>query len=396
MMTFLLTAKPLRLLSISLLAFSAYTHAAIELGDASSPQGQLGIGGAIRAKYQYKDFTGDSNDSKLEFADAKLVMDYTSPHWLARIDYRCYQNQQLCDLSTLVDAWVGYKIDEQQQMIAGVNTIPFGMAQYWGNTYYEGLMYTVGLEDTHNLGIKYQYQSPQNELQLGFYPSDAGNYTGDSVDSSRFHANMVKADDLSSGTNTQEKNMLIGRVAHTFGPANRKDGLKTQLGASYLYSSVENKRTRLDGTRQAWTLFADSFWQRWNLKLAGGQQYLRNKDNLFGNYTTFGAFDFPYNIANRGDFYSAEINYNWPASYGKLTDIKPYLNYATYHKKATGFQDSTRIISGLMFNYDSWGIQAEYILSKNDPMVGGTLDSLAQGDGKGWNRLLYISLGYYF
>ncbi|MER8055468.1 hypothetical protein ABS210_18725, partial [Acinetobacter pittii] len=39
---------------------------------------------------------------------------------------------------------------------------------------------------------------------------------------------------------------------------------------------------------------------------------------------------------------------------------------------------------------------AEYIMSKNDPFIGGTQDSLAKGDDNQWNKLLNLTLFYYF
>ncbi|MCU4490508.1 hypothetical protein KTI26_15255 [Acinetobacter ursingii] len=48
------------------------------------------------------------------------------------------------------------------------------------------------------------------------------------------------------------------------------------------------------------------------------------------------------------------------------------------------------------FNYKKVGIQGEYILSRNDPMTGSGADGLAQGDSNQWNKLFYLSIGYYF
>jgi hypothetical protein len=48
------------------------------------------------------------------------------------------------------------------------------------------------------------------------------------------------------------------------------------------------------------------------------------------------------------------------------------------------------------FNYKAIGIQGEYIWSRNDPMTGGGANGLAQGESNQWNKLFYLSLGYYF
>lgn len=355
--------------------------------------GKLDIGGAVRAKYQYKDFA-QTDKSKLEFADTKLVINYSSPTWLAYGDYRCYRIDTLCDLSMLVDAWVGYQFDPGQQLTLGMMTVPFGPSQYWGNTYYEGTMYNLGLEDVHNPGIKYQYKTATNELSLGFYPQDGGRYVGQSHDAARFSANLIQADDLTNGTHLHEKNILIGRVSHY---VEYSDRLNQTLGASYWHSSLDNKQTGQSGGRNAWNVFSSTDWQQWNATLVAGQHRLDNKEMNLPDISTFGAFDYSYNLANDYNFYSADVSYSWPVNYGKLSNIKPYLNYSMMDKQQNGFANSERLISGLGFSYGAVSVFAEYMLGKNDAMIAGDANSYAQGDkNASWKKLLYISIGYYF
>lgn len=65
-------------------------------------------------------------------------------------------------------------------------------------------------------------------------------------------------------------------------------------------------------------------------------------------------------------------------------------------KDEDGYKDSERLIAGVYFNYKAIGIQGEYIMSKNDPMVGGSANGLAQGSSNDWDKLFYLSIGYYF
>ena len=83
--------------------------------------------------------------------------------------------------------------------------VDFGFGEFWGSSYYETLLNTVGLEDIDNLGIKYKFADDKYNLTLGFYPTDGGNYKGTSKDSSRYSGNFVEADDLTTGTNIEEK-----------------------------------------------------------------------------------------------------------------------------------------------------------------------------------------------
>ena len=379
------------LLACLLLGLASQAGHAVEV--AIDGPGKLEIGGAVRTKYQYQDFA-QIDKSKLEFADSKLVINYSSPTWLAYADYRCYRTEELCDLSMLVDAWVGYQFDPQQQLSIGMMPVPFGPGQYWGSTYYEGTAYNLGLEDTHNPGIKYQYKTPNNELSLGFYPQDGGNYIGQSNDASRFSANLAQGDDLANGTNIEEKNMLIGRVSHQF---KQSAQLNHTVGASYWHSTLENQQNSQSGDRNAWNVFGSSNWKQWNTTLVAGQHRLDNQDMQLPDISTFGVFDYSYNLANDYDFYSAELSYSFAKPYGKFSNIKPYLNYSVMDKQAKGFATSQRLISGIGFNYGPMGIFAEYMIGKNDAMVGGDANSYAQGSADAnWKKLLYISIGYYF
>ena len=135
------------------------------------------------------------------------MLGYENPNWIAGADARCYQYDRLCDAIFLKKAWVGYKLSDQQRVTAGLQPVDFGFGEFWGSSYYETLLNTVGLENIDNLGIKYKFADDKYNLTLGFYPTDGGNYKGTSKDSSRYSGNFVEADDLTIGTNIKEKNI---------------------------------------------------------------------------------------------------------------------------------------------------------------------------------------------
>ncbi len=181
------------LITTSLLTFSLSSHAALTFGNAE--EGQLKVSGTVRAKYVY-DFDSEPSTSKFSFNDAVLWLDYNSPKWIGRLDYRVYEYYgRLGDANWLTDAWMGYKINDNSKIIAGLNPVPFGLGRFWGNTYYLGIANSAGWEDVHNLGVKYDFNDGINEAQLAFYPTDGGTYRGKSKDSSRFSINPVNADD---------------------------------------------------------------------------------------------------------------------------------------------------------------------------------------------------------
>lgn len=376
----------------------SYASGDLSWGDKRADTGQLAISGAVRTRFQHKDFfdetsEGKNNDWKL--ADLKLVIHYENPKWLAQADTRCYQYDSLCDAVFLHSAWAGYKINEQQTLSVGLQPVDFGFGRFWGSSYYETLFNTLGYEDVHNLGVKYQLKQQDIQLTLGFYPTDGGNFKGTSKDSSRYTGNFVEADNLSVGTNIEEKNMWVSRLSKTF-TLDEPNEFSSQLGASFWYSELENKKIDLNGDKLNWNIFNITHYQNWEGMLLVGQQKIDNKDQQMPNSSTLGAFDYAYNIANDGKYVMAELNYSFDKEFNGINGIKPYISYSQFFKDQEGYKDSNRIITGLAFNYKKIGVQAEYIISRNDSMVGGTLESLAEGDNNHWNKLFYLAIGYYF
>ena len=371
----------------------------LSLGDPKAETGEVKVSGAIRTRFLYKDFVNPANEGSAnndwKLADVKLVLGYENPNWIASMDTRCYQYESLCDAIFLKDAWVGYKFNNEQRLTVGLQYVDFGNDRLWGNSYYETILNTVGLEDIQNLGVKYQFKNEDYHLALGFYPRDGGNYKGTSKDSSRYSGNFVKADDLQEGTNIEEKNMWIGRASKKL-ELNKDYALKTEVGGSYWYSDLENKRTHVDGSRKAWNIFAVTELNSWQWLFMTGAQDIKNGDDLHPQYSTIGAFDYPYQVANNAKFLVNEVSYAVKQPLYKLENIKPYISYSQFFKDEAGYKDSERINAGMYFNYKDIGIQGEYIWSKNDPMTGGSSNGLAKGDSNRWDQLFYLSIGYYF
>ncbi len=376
----------------SSIAISQWGYAGLTFGDKESTAGQVDIGGAIRGKYVYDDYS-DPTTSKFSFSDAILRIDYESNKIIGHLDYRAYEYYgHLGDASWLTDAWVGYKIDDKNKVIAGLNPVPFGIDRFWGKTFYLGMGNAMGLEDVHNLGLKYQHKTESNQLDLAFYPTDGGNFQGHSKDSRRYSINMVNADDyVVNGTNTKEKNMLVARYVHQF----KYDDLNYKLGASAWYSDIENKNTHATGSRKVWSIFTDMNYENWSMNLLLGHQKIDNKDDLYPDHITLGGFDASFNSATEGDFFSTEVSYLFPQKFEYINSIRPYINYSGYINKKGDSADSFRIIPGLSFMLKDITIQAEYLIGKHDPYLGDA-NGLANGSNDKWNKKANVSIAYYF
>lgn len=380
-------------LSTALMAVIYPSYAGVSFGNSDGEYGKLTLSGYVRANYQDKHYGESVSDQKIRFDAAQLKLDYERGPLFGHAEYRCYQYDRLCDFSTLVDGYVGYKLNKTDQVVAGVQPIPFGPGRFWGNSLYGSMSTTAGLEDVHNLGLNYHFELPTaTKFDVGYFAVDGGNYTGSTQDSGRYTANYVSSDDPNK-TDLQEKNMWVGRVTQDINLG--INGLTTQLGGSYWTSDIENKAASSDGRRHAWALFGKANYGNFNVTLTGGKNDVTNQNQLNPNQSIMGSYDSEYYVANKGMFYTADVGYSFK-NVKQIGNITPYFMYSQYDKDQDSMKDSIRNIIGVSIDHKQLSLVAEYIMSKNDPFIGGTQDSLAKGDDNQWNKLLNLTLFYYF
>ncbi|KAA8735696.1 hypothetical protein F4V57_02575 [Acinetobacter qingfengensis] len=375
-------------LFVAILAFGSLSTTAqagaLTIGDETTDKGALTLSGFLRAKYQDKSWS--DNDHKLTFDAAKVNLDYKSPKFFGHIEYRCYQFDKLCDFSSLVDGYVGYNINKTDNLTLGLQPVPFGPSRFWESNWYGGIVTQFGLEDVHNLGVKYHFQ-PFNatDVDLAYFAKDGGKY-GSSSDASRYTANYVESLD--------EKNMWIARISKDLKLS--EDGkLNAKVGGSYWYSDIDNKVNNLTGDRKAWALFSTISYDNLALTLTGGKNKVNNKDTTSPDISTMGSFKDYYDVANKGTFYTADVSYAFK-NVGNIGTITPYAMYSTYKKDTEGFKDSTRSILGVSVDHKQLTFVAEYIMGKNDFNIGGTSASYGAGDDNGNNHLLNLQVLYNF
>lgn len=392
-----MNTKFYRDVATGLFIFSLATpsFAGITFGDPKADTGALTVSATLRAKYNYKDYGEDIDpDNSIKFDAAILNFGYESPKVFGSAQWRCYQWSDLCDFSTLVSAYAGYRLNETDNITLGLQPVPFGPSRFWDSSFYAGMNYTLGLQDTLNLGVNYHAELPSaTKFDLAYFARDGGNYTGTvDNDTARYSANAVKTDDPTM-TSLKEKNMFVARVIQDLDFINNDD-LKMAVGGSYWYSSIDNKRNNQDGSRKAWSLFNTINYQNLGITLTGGQLKIDNKDPI-SNYSTFGSFDTEYNIANKGLFYSIDVNYAFKNVRDNL-NITPYLVLSGFNKDQKGYKDSQRNIIGAAWNYKNIAVYTEYVMSKNDVFIGGNADSFAAGDDNKWNKLANVIFTYTF
>ncbi|MDO7383816.1 hypothetical protein RKQ52_01540 [Acinetobacter baumannii] len=362
-----------------------------QIGDSRSDLGSITFSGWLRANIQDKSYS--DNEHKLKFDAAKFALQYDAKQLFGNFEYRCYQFDQICDFSSLVNANLGYKIDQNNRVTLGVQDVPFGPGRGWSTNWFGGIAVTAGLEDVHNLGINFNSQITDNtKIDIAYFARDGGNYVGHGKDASRYSVNYVEPDDPNN-TYLQEKNMIVTRIDQKL--PQWVDGLNISLGGSYWYSQLDNKTNNETGHRNSWAIFSRANYNNVNLTLTGGKNKITNKDPLQPDYSVMGSFDTNYYVANDADFYTIDINYTFKDPHSRFS-LTPYATYSLYKKNVDDYKSSTRHAIGTQLDIKKFSFAAEYIIGKNDAFINGNSQSLAMGDDNTSNKMLNLLFFYNF
>lgn len=338
----------------------------------------------MKTKYEEKSWT--NSDQKIAFDSAKFKLNINKDDLYSYAEYSCYQFKTICDFSSLINLYGGIKFNNKSNLTIGLQPMPFGPSRFWESNNYGGIVTQVGLEDIHNIGIKYHNIYKNNtDIELGYFIEDGGNYIGESIDSARYSSNLVDAND--SSMRLEETNMFVVRLK-------RNIFLDNSIGISYWKGDVKNKNNNKNGSREAISIFGNANIKNTKVNIVLGRNNIRNKDDLNSDKSIFGSFDDDYYVANKGMFYTFDISYPIEDLISGST-ITPYMMFSGYNKDKEGYETSKRDIYGVSLDKNSWSFTTEYIIGDNDVFIGGNKLSLAEGADKN-ESMFKITAAYNF
>ena len=197
----------------------------------------------------------------------------------------------------------------------------------------------------------------------------------------------------SSLTHLDETDMFIVRVQQDI--SGLPEGISSNVGASYWSSDIDNKTLGTTGDRQAWALFGNLRYNNLGVTATLGKNEVDNADPVTPQASLMGSFDDNFMVANEGMFYTVDLAYSFK-NVGKFSEIEPHFMYSQYAKSEDGFKDSTRHILGVTAYYNNLMFVADYIMGKNDFLIGGPSDSYAQGSADQSEQMLNLQVSYLF
>ncbi|WP_439882147.1 hypothetical protein ACSX1A_03080 [Pontibacter sp. MBLB2868] len=351
----------------------------------------LEIGGALRFNYNLSTWKKDQLERGGDFGFDIFRINVNAAYKGIKLnaEYRFYAEG--FGGGMLKQGWFQYDFSEASQLQVGLNQVPFGIQQYNSNNWFFNMTYYIGFEDDHDMGVKYIRDTGPWKWQLAYYKS-----AEDLVFSSAEPSPNRYSYDI-TGRN-KENNQLDFKLVRRLG-----DSLAHEVGFSLQGGLLYNLDTEENGSRHAGAIHYEykSANSPWNVKLQAMFYRIDPKyaagNNL--NFVEMGAYGANYNVANKGEVYTAGVSYNIPIDTRLLQGITVYDNYGYYNKRVNGFENSHMNVLGALFTAGPMYIYTDAAFGYNQPWLGpewtNAFTTGTPGD-TGWHMRFNINMGYYF
>jgi hypothetical protein len=349
---------------------------------------QVRIGGALRFNYNLSTWKPDQMSRGGDFGydlfrvNAKVA--YKGFHLDA--EYRFYSTD--FGGGMLKQGWIGYEIDSINSLHLGLTQVPFGIQQYNSNNWFFNISYYIGLEDDHDMGIKYLRNTEKYELQLAYFKNaEELRFGNDSPHSySRYSYDVT-------GRN-KEVHQGNAKFKYRFGKTNN-----SSISASVMVGGLYNLVTKKFGNHNAFALAYEGQFGQFTLKGQVATYAINPNDSIaYVNVIEMGAYGAPYNVASKGELYTVSTAYGFLIKRGFLDRITVYNDFGIIQKRESEFGSSVMNVTGALFQAGYIYTYVDFALGYNQAWLGPVwTDAFAQGDPNAKFHLRFnINFGFYY
>ncbi len=354
------------------------------------------IGGALRMNYNLSSWKDGQKKRGGDFGFDLFRINTKVEHEALTLnaEYRFYSSG--FGGGMLKQGWVGYDLNENNNFQLGLTQVPFGLTTYNSNSWFFSINYYVGLEDDHDMGLKYSYTKDNWEMNLAFFKNaEELNFGSNSdVDASRYSYDVGSLDD--DNYRNKEINQANAKLAYNIG-----EGDKTQqIGASGQFGGLYNLETEEIGNH-----FAFAGHYRANIKNFGLKaevayyKYNPEQPNDESNkQVAMVAYGASYMVAAEATTYTLGFSYNIPVKWEPISSIMVYNDFGLMDKAESSFEDSYMDVFGVLVSAGKVYTYIDYAMGKNQPWLGPDWTS-ALGEGNPdakWEARFNVNVGYYF
>lgn len=360
------------------------------------------VGGVLRFNHRYEQWDESQNRGagKLDFDIFRL--DLTGKYDDFYLNASPIIQDQ--EMTSVEKAYVGYKINPEQSVEAGLVYKPFAIYPYPQNGWTYHLPFFLGYGNNIAPGFNWNFNNPDWDIKLGYYPRmlDADlRYSPESGTYDDFSENHLP---FQAAYQNEKHHQFNARVAHKFETQHLG---KHEVGFSGAVSELHNTLTKEDGDYYAIGVHTNSNYERWNLQssIIHYEYDAKNPYGVDSRMTLMGANGLTpsYFIASEGTVGSVNLAYTLPIQdMGKLKAIRFYNDYSYFDKTESDWKASQMNTTGAMFIAKPFMVWADYTWAKNANILGGAQNGtgLTTGqDSKYSDQWLYrvnLNLGVSF
>ncbi|PKD20415.1 hypothetical protein APR41_14150 [Salegentibacter salinarum] len=350
---------------------------------------EVSVGGALRYNYNLSSWKDGQKKRGGDFGYDIFRVNFNAKYKgvYLNAEYRLYADA--FGGGVMKQGWMGYKFNDIDEIQIGLTQVPFGIQQYNSHNWFFNLTYYMGLEDDHDMGVKYIHAGEKFEYHFAFFKNSEELRFGSDTESStsRYSYDVV-------GRN-KEVNQFNGKFVYKFG-----DKAANRLGVSAQYGGLYNLDTQKTGNHYGLAAHYEITQNRWNLK-AQALTASHNPINAEGESRealSFGAYGAPYEVAADFNLYSLAISRNIPVNLGPVSNLEFYNDFGYMQKQKSSFTDSYMNVTGVLVTAGQVYTYIDYAAGYNHSWLGGNfVDDFAAGnpDAK-WEARFNINIGYYF
>lgn len=359
------------------------------------------IGGALRFNYNYSSWKDAQKKRGGDFGYDVFLLKAKAKYKGLKLnaEYRFYSED--FGGGMLKQGWIAYDFNENDELQFGLTQVPFGITQYNSNSFFFSLNYYVGLEDDHDMGLKYIHQGEKWDYTLAFFKNaEELRFGGNSDVSNSRYSYDVGSIDLNGDGNLNIRNKEVNQLNGNLSYKIENPNAKHRVGVSAQYGGLFNLDTEEMGNHYALAAYYEAQVGKLGVK-AQLVNYKYNPENPNGEadgvvaMTAYGA---PYLIASEASIYTLGLSYSVPLDWGPVSNVVIYNDFGYMDKTESSFEDSMMNVTGAMFTAGNIYTLVDFAAGKNQPWLGAEwTNALAAGTPDAeWEMRFNINIGYYF
>ncbi|GAA4830622.1 hypothetical protein [Algivirga pacifica] len=362
----------------------------------------LELGGALRFNYNLSTWKDGQIDRGGDFGYDIFRVNAKAAYKGVKLnaEYRLYSED--FGGGMLKEGWVEYDFDEKNNIQIGLTQVPFGITQYNSHNWFFSINYYVGLEDDHDMGIKYTHMSKNFDFAVAFFKNAEEYRFGSFSDhsDSRYSYDLASKDLDGDGVldfRNKEVNQLNAQFLYkrSLGRFDHKIGISLQGGGVY------NLDTKDTGWHYAFAPHYEMIFERLDL-IFQISHYKISPEAPEGeqeNIVAMTAYGFPYFVTSNATTYTVGISYDFPIDWGPISGIQVYNDFGYMDKSFDDFSDTFMNVTGALVTAGNVYTYIDFATGQHMPWLNDDFNnSLAEGSiaGDQWQLRFNINFGYYF